>query len=282
MTFSGVLILSLGTLHGCTRIITTEPFSPELQLRLIEKYRVTFTLNATHQLALISKSDQFHKADLSSWRIQMVGGSKVPFYLKTELCARIPHGNVMVGYGLTETAGCLALDDPMVHGKDTVGRLVAGCCAKIVDDHGKRCAVNVDGEICVKTSYKILGYYNNPKSTAELFDEEGFSKTGDIGHFDEDGNLFVVDRKKELLKYCNYQISPSEIDAFLITSADIESVCVVGIPDAIATDLPAAVVVRTERSNITEKDIYNMVAGIIPNKILFHTIFFGKHKPMNS
>ena len=132
---------------------------------------------------------------------------------------------------------------------------------KIIDDDGNRCGVHIDGEICIKTNYKFIGYYNNREATEELFDEENFIKTGDVGHFDEDGDLYIVDRKKDLLKYCNFQISPSEIDSYLIESSDIKSACVVGIPDPLVTDLPAAVVVRAQGSTITEEEIVNMVAG---------------------
>lgn len=258
---SGTITLLLGTLNGGTRIITTQRFTPELQLELIKKYRISYTLNASHQIALITKCERFHTADLSSWRILSVGGSKVPFHLKSQLIPRIPNGCVAVAYGMSEIAGCLVFDYPTVPDKDTVGRLSGGSCVKIVNDNGERCGVDVDGEICIKMKYKFLGYYGNQQATDELFDAEGFIQSGDIGHFDADGNLYVVDRKKELLKYCNFQISPSEIDAFLICSPDIKSVCVVGIPDAVTTDLPAAVVVRAEGSNITEKDVFDLVAG---------------------
>lgn len=194
----------------------------------------------------------------------MVGGAKVPFYLKNDLIERIPNGNIIVGYGMSEI-GILSLDYPVVYGKDTVGRLTGRWCFKIVDENGKRCGVNVNGEICIKTNYKFLGYYNNQNGTDEIFDAEGFVKTGDIGHFDDDGDFFVVDRKKELLKYCSLQISPSEIDAFLTESSEIKAACVVGIPDAVVFDLPAAVIVRADGSEITEKDVCQMVAG---NKIL--------------
>lgn len=96
---SGVIVLLKGTLTGATRVITTEPFSPELQLRLIEKYKVTFTLNAPHHIILMMKSDQFSKTDLSSLRLMMVGGSKVPFHVQTEMSYHLPNGNVYVGYG---------------------------------------------------------------------------------------------------------------------------------------------------------------------------------------
>lgn len=173
----------------------------------------------------------------------------------------LSNGSVVIGYGMSEIAGGVSMDSPASIEKDTVGRLLTGCSVKIIGDDGKRVGVNVDGEIFVKTLYKFLGYYGNPEATAEMFDEEGFIRTGDMGHFDDDGDLFIVDRKKDIIKYCSFQISPSEIDAYLTESSDIQSACVVGIPDPMGTDLPAAVVVRAKGSNISEKEIFDMVAG---------------------
>ncbi|XP_055297301.1 uncharacterized protein LOC129565940 [Sitodiplosis mosellana] len=257
---SGIAILLRGTICGATRIITTEALSPELQLRLIEKYKVTTTANAPHQIVLMLKSDELAKADLSSLKSWFVGGSKVPFHVKTEMSSFLPNGNVHVGYGISEIGGVVALDFPQPSGKDCVGRLTVGIRVKIIDDQGQRCEVNVDGEICLKVNYRILGYYGNQKATDDLFDDEGFYMTGDIGHFDEDGYLFIVDRKKDILKYCSFQISPSEIDAYLIESPGIKSACVVGIPNEFATDLPAAVIVRANGSNISEKEVFDLIA----------------------
>lgn len=267
---TGCLTLLRCALFGTIRLITTEPFTPELQLRLIEQYRVTFTFNATHQIILMTKSDQFHKTDLSSIKAILVGGTKVPFHIKTEFKNRLPNGSIIVGYGLSENSGPFSIDYPVTYGKETVGRLFGGSAAKIVDENGVRCGVNVDGEICIKGNYKFIGYYDNKQATDDVIDADGFLKTGDIGHFDADGNLYFVDRKKELLKYCNAQVSPSEIDAILTETSDITSACVVGISDAIATDLPAAAIVRAEGSKITEKDVYDLVAGM--NLSLFVSI----------
>lgn len=259
---SGLVVLLKGTLSGATRIITTEIFSPELQLHMIEQYKVTFTLNAPHQIVLMMKNDHFNKTDLSSLKFLLVGGSKVPLHLKTDVSYHLPSGYVHVGYGMSEIAGVASIDFPTKNDKDTVGQLVGGIRVKIIDEHGNRCGVNVDGEICIKTTYKFLGYYGNQQANDEIFDEEGFIVTGDIGHFDEEGYLYVIDRKKDLLKYCGFQISPSEIDAYLIESSHIKLACVVGIPDTMG-DLPAAVIVRTEGSEISEEEIFDMVAGNI-------------------
>lgn len=103
------------------------------------------------------------------------------------------------------------------------------------------------------------GYYGNKAATDALYDSEGFIQTGDIGHFDKDGLLYVTDRKKDFIKYCNYMISPSEIEDFLVGCPDVASVCVVGITDRFAGDLPAAVIVRERKSAITEQEISEMV-----------------------
>lgn len=259
---SGLLALLKGTMCGATRIITTEPYSPELQLRMIEQYKITNAVNAPHHLVLMMKNERFAETDLSSLKFQFVAGSKVPLHLQTQMSSLLPNGNVHVGYGMSELAGVASVDYPGPSGRDCVGRLINGTQVKIIDDQGDRCGPNVDGEICIKLCYRFLGYYNNRKATDELFDDEGFLMSGDIGHFDNDGYLYIVDRKKDLLKYENIQISPSAIDAYLIESSDIKSACVVGIPDNVGSDLPAAVIVRADGSNINKQDVYDLVAGI--------------------
>lgn len=143
------------------------------------------------------------------------------------------------------------------NGQDSVGFLFNGFRAKIIDDDGQKCGLGIDGEICLKSNYKFLGYYSNEKATMEAIDDDGFLMTGDIGHFDKNGYLYVVDRKKEMLKYCGMQISPSEIESFLLTSVKVKAACVVGIPDD-KGDLPAAVVIPNDKS-LSEDELFNMV-----------------------
>lgn len=258
---TGVVTLLTGTLYGATRLITTQRFSTELAFRLIPQYKVSFIINAVYQLASMVRHDQIDKVDLTSLKNYCVGGSKVPVGMASEFNKHFPDGDVYDILGMTETAGIYASGPARNSDKGTVGRLSYDIVAKIIDEDGKRCGINVDGEVCLKPRYKHLGYYNNPKATEEAFDNEGFFLTGDIGHFDEDGDLFIIDRKKDMLKYCNYQVTPSEIEAILSKSKDIEGACVVGIPDLVATDLPAAAIIRKKGSAITAKEVYNIVAG---------------------
>lgn len=258
---TGVMTLIAGTLFGATRLITTQRFSTELAFRLIPQYKVSFIINAVYQLASMLRCDQIDIVDLTSLKNYCVGGSKVPFGLATQFNKHFPNGNAHIIIGMTEMSGVYASSCAKNGAKDTVGQLSYDFVVKIVDECGNRCGVNVDGELCLKTRYTHLGYYNNPKASEESFDAEGFFLTGDICHFDEDGDLFIIDRKKDMMKYCNYQVTPSEIEAILIKSTEIEAACVVGIPDIVATDLPAVAVIRNKGSNITARDVYELVAG---------------------
>lgn len=250
----------MATMNGCTRIITIHPFAPELLLRLVEQYRVTYLMTVPMHLTNLLKSDRLTTTDLSSLRIIFVGGNRVSVQLKREINSKLPNGRFHVAYGLTECCGHISVDFPNSSDSDTIGQLASGVKCKIVDDEGNRCGINEDGEICCKTNCKFAGYYKNEAATAELFDEEDFIRTGDIGHFDEDGNLYLTDRKKNIFMYNGVKIVPSVIESYLLQSPDIKLVCVVGI-DKLAYGLVTALVVRKENSSITEREIVEMVAG---------------------
>lgn len=134
---------------------------------------------------------------------------------------------------------------------------------QIVDDEGRRQGPNVDGELYVKTTFRFLGYWGDDMATAETVDKDGWLHTGDIGHFDENGFLYVVDRKKDILKYRNYQISPSELENLILRCDGVANVCVVGIPDDVSTDLPAAVVVKAAGKDVS----CEMIEGIVKGKL---------------
>lgn len=258
---TGIMTLTWGTLYGATRIITTDKFSPESAFRIIPQYKVSYALNGVNQMILMLKHEAIGEADLTSMKNYCMSGCKVPFGLPAEFNKYFPDGETHIFMGMTETCGVYASVRTKHCEKDTVGQLTFDVQVKIVDEDGNRCGVNVDGELCLKLRYNFLGYYNNAEATKDAFDSEGFFLTGDICHFDAEGDLYVVDRKKDMMKYCNYQITPSEIEAVLLQSPDIEAACVAGIPDLIALDLPAVAVIRKEGSKITAQEVFDMVAG---------------------
>lgn len=272
--FTSLWALSLTALYGATRVITSEPFSPELQLKLIEKYKISFLLSNPYHLVLMLKSDRIHLADLSSIMKLFVTGSKPPSGLRAKIDQCLPNTYFSGMYSITEMGSPIAVEYPVCGDKDTsVGQLRRGCQVKIIDDNGNRCGIGVEGEICVKFDYKPLGL--------AAFDEEGFFQTGDIGYFDEDGDLQIVNRIKDLIHYCFRIVPPSSIEAFLLKSPSVEMACVVGIPDPKNTELPAAVIVRRSYSMISAEQIYDMVANHFPDYMkLRGGVYFIDSLPM--
>lgn len=120
---------------------------------------------------------------------------------------------------------------------------------------------NEIGEFHILTPVRFLGYASNPQATRDSFDSSGWLKTGDLGYFTEDGEIFVVDRKKDMIKYMNYQVAPSELETFIGKMEGVLNVCVVGIPDMISGDLAAAVIVKDSNSLLTEQDVIDEVAS---------------------
>ena len=105
------------------------------------------------------------------------------------------------------------------------------------------------------------GYLNNQQATDSTIDREGWLHTGDIGHIDADGHLYIVDRLKELIKYNGFQVPPAELEALLLTHPSIADAAVVGEPDESAGEIPVAHVVLREGHAVSEQEIMDFVAG---------------------
>lgn len=231
-------------------------------LELIEKYKITHTITAPTSLSMVLASSRLNHTDLSSLQLWVCGGSHVPNEHIEKLQKYLSYGQIVITYGFTEISGSVTIGVPSVK-PHTVGQLVAGVTVKIVDDNGNRVGVGIDGEICVKSKNAFLGYYQNKDETDAMIDIEGFLKSGDIGHFDEFGDLFCIDRKKDIFKYKSTHISPTEIENVILKLDGVKLVSVVGIPDIECMELPAAAIVKTDadsnNNNVTIFEINEIV-----------------------
>lgn len=228
-------------------------------MSIVNKYKVTTTLSAPSYVALLLQNDDLCQSSLSSIKRYWCGGSIVAKELTEELNKYLINGKVQVAYGLTEIAGLLSMNETGSNLK-SVGKLFSNSKVKIVDENGGHCGPNEIGEICCMPFYPFLGYYGDEENTKQILVDDGWLHTGDNGYFDYDGFLYIVDRKKDILKYMNYQISPSELESVIMNCEGVSNVCAVGIPDPVAIDLPAAVVIRKNFGHrVTSDEIKNMV-----------------------
>jgi acyl-CoA synthetase (AMP-forming)/AMP-acid ligase II len=143
----------------------------------------------------------------------------------------------------------------------TVGRLIAGTEMRIVslDDPGKDLGTGESGEILIRGPQVMKGYLGRPDATAALIDPDGWLHTGDVGHVDDEGWLYVVDRVKELIKYKGFQVAPAELEALLLTHPGIADAAVIGSRNADGNEIPHAFVVR-RAGTLTENEIMLHVA----------------------
>lgn len=171
---------------------------------------------------------------------------------------RMPNGTVCVAYAMSETAGFISANIAALR-PGSVGQLFPGFDAKIINDKGENCSIGEDGEIYFKPLYSFTNYYGDVENTMKTMDADGWLRTGDVGHFDAEGFLYLIDRQKEILKYFGSQVSPSELESVLMQHPGVANVCVVGIPDHLAGDLPAAVIVNSAATTVSVDDIDSLM-----------------------
>ncbi|XP_049540921.1 luciferin 4-monooxygenase-like [Anopheles darlingi] len=244
---SGFAVLLLGTIHRATRIITTERFSEELALTMLERHHITMAFFPPFHLNLLLSEPRFASTDLSALRLLLCGGARVSGDLYRRLRGALPAGTALqIGYGMSESS-LVTLTDPVgPYRDDTVGTLQPHTDAQIIDpDSGRPVGVNEPGEVLLRVQYPFAGYYGDPDATRATMTADGWIRTGDIGYFDDGGRLYIVDRRKDIIKYSGFQISPTELEAIIKQLPGVLECCVVGLPEQSGNELPAAAVIRS-------------------------------------
>uniref|UniRef100_A0A182SEN4 AMP-dependent synthetase/ligase domain-containing protein n=1 Tax=Anopheles maculatus TaxID=74869 RepID=A0A182SEN4_9DIPT len=280
---SGLGVLLNSTIVGATRIATRERFNARLLIDLVEQYRITTLFMPPAQALTLLGDPTIGMADFSSLQLVLCGGGPVSGELKCSFERYLPKkAKFIVGYGLSEIGGgCFTT--VQMYKAGAIGTLSAGVEAKIVDSEGASLEADQEGELLIKAQYVFLEYYGNPTETAEMLDQEGWLHTGDIARYDADGVFFVVDRKKDIIKYAGFQISPTELEATIMQlfAGSLLMVCVTGIPVP-GNDLPVALAVRQpDGTMVSEQEIVDAVADAVTDfKQLRGGVFFVDSLPM--
>jgi len=254
------VLMNTGLRAGAT-IVTLPRFDLEQFLRAHQNYKITRSFVAPPIVVALAKHPLVDQFDLSS--LEQIFSGAAP--LKPELaleCGNRLKCEVVQGYGMTELSPVSHLTPPGWFKPGSVGVTAPNTQTRIVDPAtGEDLGVDLDGEICVHGPQVMKGYLNNPRATAITLDEDGWLHTGDLGHVDADGHLFVVDRLKELIKYKGFQVPPAELESLLLTHPAVADAAVVGLPDDEAGEIPAGFVVLRPGADATPEDIQAFVAA---------------------
>jgi acyl-CoA synthetase (AMP-forming)/AMP-acid ligase II len=200
------------------------------------------------QYQRLMAAPQFRRYDLSAFRVKLCTSAPFSAALKADILARWP-GGLFEFYGLTEGGGTLILAaHQFPHKLHTVGRPAPGHDVRLIDDAGHEVAAGAIGEVVGRSPGMMTGYHKRPDLTAaaDWFDEQGrrFIRTGDVGRFDEDGFLTLLDRKKDMVISGGFNIYPSDLEAVLRGHPAVDEVAVVGVPSQRWGETPVAFVVR--------------------------------------
>ncbi len=264
-------------------VVTMIRFDLAEFLRIAATQRCTYLPIAPPIAEALAKSPLVEDYDLSSVRLVLSGAAALGEQLGQTLADRL-RCQVRQGYGMTEMS-------PASHGipenRDdiplgSVGLTFPNVQCKLIDPTiGDEIplptrGLSAPGELCCKGPNIMVGYLGNEAATAEVFDEQGFLRTGDLAVVNANGVVYIVDRIKELIKYKGYQVPPADLEALLLTHPQIADAAVIGVSDPDRNEIPKAFIARQQGADLDEEDVMAFVAARVePHKQIRRVEFLG-------
>ncbi|KAF2159480.1 hypothetical protein M409DRAFT_30101 [Zasmidium cellare ATCC 36951] len=286
---AGLFGYLIGPIYSAGTVYWMRKYEWKELLNNLQKFKITMFYTVPSIWLRISKAEEVRTGGEHFKFLEGASTGAAPMDSKLQHAANARLGDgksVFVGqtWGLSETTG--AVTAPLKEAPDntgSIGWILPSVELRIVDEQYKDVKPGEEGELLVRSSLVTNGYYENEEATKGTF-VGGWFCTGDIGVLRED-KFYVVDRKKELLKYKGLQVAPAELENVLFTHPQIREAAVVGIPapDDPGTDLPRAYVVPVDRSKISEDEVKEYVkARLAPYKQLRGGVAFIEEIPKNA
>ncbi len=253
------VLMACGFAIGATQVVMPR-FDPTLFLELIQRHRVTNLFAVPPALLALANFPDIDRYDRSSLQFTLSGAAPLPPEV-AQKAGRALQCTVLQGYGMTETSPVTNVN-PLHRVKDaSVGPPIADTVERIVSlDDGRELGPNEVGELLIAGPQIMRGYWQRPQETADTLTDDGWIRSGDIGRFDEDGYVYLLDRKKEMIKYKGYQVAPAELEALLMEHPAVLDAAVIPKRDPEAGEVPKAFILLRPRQQATPEEIMQFVA----------------------
>jgi acyl-CoA synthetase (AMP-forming)/AMP-acid ligase II len=270
---SGLGSAFLSPLFAGSKIVIMRRWDAEEAVHLIRDEAITMFTGVPTMLWDVLHKARLSAADLSGLRNIASGGQALPVNLLEEIRAVCPQAAMGTGYGMTECSGAIAqaVGEDFVRKPASAGRVLPLVDVRIEGPDGKILSTGEAGEIVVRGAQVMAGYWNRPEDTAAVLSADGWLKTGDIGFVDEEGYIFIVDRKKDMVISGGENIYCAEVERVMGEMSGVVECAAFGIPDERLGELLVAVVVA---NGLTETDIIHGVGERLarykaPGRVLF-------------
>ena len=271
-----------GSLLSGSKAVLLRGVKPEWILRAITEERCTIVWLLVPWCQDLLDAIEAGKVDLNNylldqWRLMHIGAQPVPPSLIHRWMKIFPHHQYDTNYGLSESIGpgCVHLGVENIHKVGAIGKAGYQWEAKIVDENGSEVREGDIGELIVRGPGVMLCYYKNPEATAEIL-KDGWLYTGDMARMDEDGFIYLVDRKKDVVISGGENLYPVQIEDFLRKFDKIKDVAVIGLPDPRLGEIAAAIIELKEGITCTEEEINEFCKELPrykrPRKVIFDKV----------
>ncbi|MCX5916517.1 MAG: AMP-binding protein [Deltaproteobacteria bacterium] len=236
--------------------VLLETWNVEEAMKEITRNRVTLPVGVPTMPIMMLQRPDFDQYDFSSVRAMVLAGAPLPIEVARQIIQKMGC-YVTSAYGMTETAmsNITRLDDPVEVVCETVGRPQPGMEHKVVDEKRRIVPLGAKGEACARGQNVCIGYFKDPERTAQTIDARGWIHSGDLATMDENGNLRIVGRIKDMIVRGGENISPTEIEDILYTYPQVAQVSVVAIPDERLGEKTCACIIPKPGGSITQEEV---------------------------
>ncbi len=283
--FGCVLGVLAAVNHG-TCMVILESFDPLLIMASVEQEKCTALYGVPTMFIAILDHPMFSKFDFSTLRTGIMAGSNCPVHVMEQVIDRMNMKDITICYGLTEASPVITYtrtgDDFRLR-VETVGRALPHIEVKVIDpETGRRLPAGSQGEVCCRGYNVMKGYYNNPEATRDTISEDGWLHSGDLGIMDENGNLSITGRYKDMIIRGGENIYPREIEEFLYRMEEIRDVQVAAVPSEKYGEEVGAFIIRREGATIDESDVKDFCRGKIARYKIPKYVHFIDNYPMTA
>jgi long-chain acyl-CoA synthetase len=249
-------------------------------VKTLQGMQFTFFVGLNTLFNALLRNPDFCQLDFSQLRLTCSGGMALTAET-TKHWMELTKAPISEGYGLTETSPVVS-NNPLSNVQyGTVGLPLIDTECKVIDEEGNSLPTGEPGELCVRGPQVMKGYWLRPDATAEVIDEDGWFKTGDIALLQPDGYIKIVDRKKDMINVSGFKVFPNEVEDALSAHPDIVEVAVVGVPDGDGSEAVKAFIV-TANENLTIAEVRKFAKETLTPYKVPHLVEFRKELPKSN